>query len=67
MKRLRWVLSVVLAALAALVLAWLVVSREGGCDRDPPPDDDDGMEPACKPGDKECYGAAPPRDLPAPG
>lgn len=47
-----------LAALLALALAILLLARDGGCDRTPP-DDDDGMEPACEPGDKECYGAEP--------
>lgn len=47
-----------LAALAALVLAWFVLSREGGCDRTPP-DDDEPVPADCKPGQKECYGAEP--------
>lgn len=54
MKRLAWIS---IAVLAALALAWLLLAREGGCDRTPP--DDDEPVPACRPGDKECYGAAP--------
>lgn len=54
MRRLLWWS---LAVLAALVLAWFGASREGGCDRAPP--DDDEPVPACEPGDKECYGAEP--------
>lgn len=47
------------AVLATLALAAIIVARDGGCDRTPPDDDD--MEPACEPGDKECYGAQPGR------
>ena len=44
-----------------LLLAVFLLTRDGsGCRT--PDDGDDDMEPACKPGDKECLGAAPPRD-----
>lgn len=59
----RW-LAWVLLVLAVLALAAVLVMRDGGCDRTPPDDDDDGMEPACMPGDKTCLGAEP--EPPAP-
>lgn len=58
----RW-LAWVLLVLAMLALAAVLIARDGGCDRTPP-DDDDGMEPACMPGDKTCLGAEP--EPPAP-
>jgi hypothetical protein len=52
-----------LAALVALALMAFLLTRDGsGCRA--PDDGDDDMEPACKPGDKECHGAAP---EPSPG
>ena len=63
MTRRKGVALALLALLVALVLGWIALSREGGCDRTPP-DDDDGMEPACMPGDDKCYGAKRPQDLP---
>lgn len=54
------VLPVVLAIVAILALVAVDITRQGGCDRDPPPDDDEPV-PACRPGDKECYGAEPGR------
>ncbi len=50
-------LVVVVVALGALPVAAILIARDGGCDRAPPDDDDGDLEPACKPGDKECYGA----------
>jgi hypothetical protein len=52
-KPLIWTVAV----LAALALAWMLLARDGGCDRTPP--DDDEPVPACKPTDKECLGAEP--------
>lgn len=43
--------------LVGLVLAVLLVARDGGCDRTPP---DDEPEPACDPVDKTCKGAEAP-------
>ena len=54
MKLASWLL-ILLTLLASLVVAMLLLSNEGGCDRTP--DDDDG-EPACKPGD-DCKVDAP--------
>ena len=55
MKLASWLL-ILLTLLASLVVAMLLLSNEGGCDRTP--DDDDG-EPACKPGDDTCKVDAP--------
>lgn len=56
-------LAALLALLAALVLAYLLLSKQGGCDRDVPDED---PEPACKPGDKECKVDAPATPTPPP-
>jgi len=62
MKRITATLLALLALLAALVLAWLVLSKEGGCDRDVPDED---PEPACKPTDEKCnVGKPAPADPP---
>lgn len=48
-----------LAAALLLALAALLAARDGsGCR--PAPDDDEPVPADCKPGDKDCYGAAPP-------
>ena len=55
--------AALLALLVALVLLWLALSKQGGCDRDVPDDD---PEPACQPGDKECKVGAPATPTPPP-
>lgn len=44
------ILAALAAALAGAGLVAVIVTREGGCDRAPP--DDDEPVPACRPGDK---------------
>lgn len=57
-------LAALLALLAALVLAYLLLFKQGGCDRDVPDDD---PEPAgCKPTDKECKVGKPSTPTPPP-
>lgn len=64
MKRITSIIAALLALLAALVLAWVVLSKEGGCDRDVPDED---PEPACKPADETCkVGEPAPPDQPPP-
>lgn len=50
--KLSSIISIILALLLALVFGLLLLSKEGGCDRDDVPDED--PEPACKAGDKSC-------------
>lgn len=49
--KLSTILSILAALLLVLLLGLLLLSKEGGCDRDVPDED---PEPACKPGDKTC-------------
>jgi len=57
-------LAVLLALLAALILGYLLLFRQGGCDRDDVPDED--PEPACQPTDKECKVGKPAPSTPPP-
>ena len=47
-------IMMLLALLLALALAWLALTKEGGCDRDP---DEDPRPAGCKPGDTKCMAA----------
>ena len=57
-------LAVLLALLAALILGYLLLFKQGGCDRDDVPDED--PEPACKAGDKDCKVGKPAPSTPPP-
>ncbi len=52
MMSIRTILWALAALLASLLLAWVLLAKEGGCDRSDVPDED--PEPACKPDDKTC-------------
>jgi len=56
-------LAVLLALLAALILGYLLLFKQGGCDRDVPDED---PEPACQPTDKECKVGKPAPSTPPP-
>lgn len=49
--KLSTILKLLAALLLVLLLAFLALSKEGGCDRDVPDED---PEPACKAGDNTC-------------
>lgn len=49
--KLSTILSILAALLLVLLLAFLALAKEGGCDRDVP---DERPEPACGPTDKTC-------------
>lgn len=57
-------LAALLALLAVLILGYLLLFKQGGCDRDDVPDED--PEPACKAGDMDCKVGAPSTPLPPP-
>lgn len=54
MMSIRTILGALAALLASLLIAWVLLAKEGGCDRSDVPDED--PEPAgnCKPTDEKC-------------